>query len=285
MHFIRRPSPALLVASLALFGALGGTSFAEPLAARASALIGGGDVRDGSITGKDVKNGSLATADLARGSVAAKHLRPNAVTGRAVQDGTLTARDLAPGTLAAVSAAGPAGPAGEPGAAGAPGAAGPQGPAGPAGPAGPQGPAGPSGFVRALEIDAPFGPLSLPGFSGNTITTPAGCQTSPYTAQAGDVAILSVSGTGSPTASVNDVMYVNAMQKIGNGTWVSLNAANTDAAESLQDGTAYAAAQAVSPLQAGTVYRWGVGLASNNAVTISPGYCRGTVMIVREPAD
>ena len=138
------------------------------------------------------------------------------------------------------------------------------------------------GFETLLKS---FGPLSLPGFSGNTIVTPAACQTGPYTAQAGDVAILSTSGTGSPTASVNDVMYINAMQKIGSGNWLSVNAANTDAAESLQDGTAYAAAQAVSTLQAGAVYRWGVGVASNNAVTLSPGYCRGTVMIVREAAD
>jgi hypothetical protein len=59
----RRPSPAIVVALLALFVSLTGTAVATT-----SALITGRQVADGSLTGRDVKNKSLTPADF-RGSV------------------------------------------------------------------------------------------------------------------------------------------------------------------------------------------------------------------------
>jgi hypothetical protein len=156
-----------------------------------------------------------------------------------------------------------------------------QGPQGPQGPEGPAGPKGQTGVVKVLKIHGSFGPEALPGFSGNTVIDPAECQTVPYIAAAGDVAVGSVSATGSPTAPVNDVMYVAPLEKQGAGKPASLLPLDVDAAESLADGTAHVTAQAVSALQAGAVYRWSVGVASNTALTINPGYCAGTVMIVR----
>jgi hypothetical protein len=132
-----------------------------------------------------------------------------------------------------------------------------------------------------LKRTAALGLAALPGFNGNTVIDPAECQTVPYIAAAGDVAIVSVSATGSPTAAVNDVMYVAPLEKQDAGKPAALFPPNVDAAESLQDGTAHVTAQAVSALQAGAVYRWSVGVASNTALTVSPAYCAGTVMIVR----
>jgi hypothetical protein len=91
-------SPSLIVASIALLVALGGTSLAA------------------------------VSVILPANSVGTKQLKNNAVTSAKVKDGSLKAIDLAPGVLAAspgVGAAGPAGPAGAPGAAGPTGATGP----------------------------------------------------------------------------------------------------------------------------------------------------------------
>jgi hypothetical protein len=58
---LRRVSPAMIVAMLALLVALTGTSVAAT-----SALITGKNIKNGSITGMDVKNKSIGVADLAR---------------------------------------------------------------------------------------------------------------------------------------------------------------------------------------------------------------------------
>ena len=87
---------ANVVASIALFAALGGSSYA-------ALSVTGAQVRDGSLTGRDVRSASL--------------------TGRDVRDQSLLARDFKTGQL-------PAGPKGDPGPQGPkgdPGLPGPQG--------------------------------------------------------------------------------------------------------------------------------------------------------------
>jgi hypothetical protein len=101
MRYIKNlsPSPALIVALVALMAALGGTAIARTL-----------------VTGKDIAN--------------------DAITSRHVKDGSLTSADLSPRMRAAMNSrasqptAGPQGPAGPKG---------PQGPAGPQGPKGQDG--------------------------------------------------------------------------------------------------------------------------------------------------
>jgi hypothetical protein len=58
---LRRPSPALVVAVLALSVALGGTSYA-------AITVTGAQVKDGSITTRDIRDRSLRTEDFARGA-------------------------------------------------------------------------------------------------------------------------------------------------------------------------------------------------------------------------
>jgi hypothetical protein len=110
----RRLSYANVVASLALFIALGGTSYA--------ALT---------ITSKNVKNGTLTSADL----------KNNSVKGVDVANGSLLAQDFKAGQLPQ-GAQGPQGPQGPQG------ADGPQGPKGDAGPRGETGPAGATNITK-----------------------------------------------------------------------------------------------------------------------------------------
>lgn len=102
---LSKPSPAFVVATAALFVALGGTSYAV-------SQISGGDVKNGSLTGSDIANGSL--------------------TGSDVKNGSLTARDFSAGTLLK----GDKGAKGDKGEQGVPGTNGTNGAQGPAGPAG-----------------------------------------------------------------------------------------------------------------------------------------------------
>jgi hypothetical protein len=100
---IQRPSPALVVASLALFVALGGVGYA-------AATIGTADIKNSAVTGEKIKNRTITKKDINRKTV--KSLRGSK------------------------GETGPAGPAG------AIGPDGPIGPQGPTGAEGPQGSAG-----------------------------------------------------------------------------------------------------------------------------------------------
>jgi hypothetical protein len=102
----RTPKYANVTATLALFVALGGTSYA-------AATISGSDVRNGSLSGADIKNESLKSRDVDNGSL----------TGSDLKNGSLLAADFKAGQL-------PAGPQGLPGPQGPQGIQGPQGPAG-----------------------------------------------------------------------------------------------------------------------------------------------------------
>ncbi len=114
---IRRPSPAMVVACLALLVALGGTSVAA-VSQLAANSVGPRQLQFGAVTNPKIRN--------------------NAITSAKVRNRSLLRADFAPGQL-------PAGPTG------------PQGPAGPAGPAGAPGPAGAIGAitVRTQSVTIP----------------------------------------------------------------------------------------------------------------------------------
>jgi hypothetical protein len=90
---LRRPSPALVIACLALGVALAGTSYATVL---------------------QVPRSSVGTPQLRTGAVTTSKIRANAVTGAKVRNRSLRRADFAPGQLPA-GPTGPAGPAGPPG--------------------------------------------------------------------------------------------------------------------------------------------------------------------------
>lgn len=90
---LRRPSPAMVVACVALVVALGGTSYATVL---------------------QVPRASVGPAQLKTNAVTAKKIAPNAVSAAKVRNGSLLKADFAPGQLPA-GPTGPQGPAGSPG--------------------------------------------------------------------------------------------------------------------------------------------------------------------------
>jgi hypothetical protein len=126
---MKRNTPALLIACLALFLAAGGPAAAVNAADAASRLITGKQIKNNSIDSKDVRNGSLLLKDFKRGELT-----------RAL----------------------PASQA-EPGGKGDTGAAGPQGPAGPQGERGPQGEKGETGDQGIQGIPGQKGDKGEPG--------------------------------------------------------------------------------------------------------------------------
>jgi hypothetical protein len=78
-----RPSPAMVVASLALFVALGGVGYAAINLPR------------GSVTAKHLAAGSVKKSEVARNAVGRRELASSAVTSGDVANGTLRAADLA----------------------------------------------------------------------------------------------------------------------------------------------------------------------------------------------
>ena len=143
-RLVARISDANVMATLALFFALGGTAVA-------SKWITGADIRDGSITGVDVKDRSLSDSKLARNSITGKLVRNRSLTGADIRDGSLRAGDFNQIDLQQLR-----GPQGEPGAPGIRGVQGAQGPKGDKGDPG-------SSDIARLSTTAPDMPNFQPG--------------------------------------------------------------------------------------------------------------------------
>lgn len=127
-------TPSLVVSSIALIVALGGTTYA--ITALPANSVGTKQIRAEAVTGKKIAKGAVGSEQIA--------------------DGSVRATDLAPGVISqgGVGAQGPAGPAG------------PAGPIGPTGAAGSQGAVGPTeGHVKAYRFNptpavTPLGPTA-----------------------------------------------------------------------------------------------------------------------------
>ena len=114
---IHRPSPALVVAGIALLFALGGTGYATVLNVPKNS-VGPAQIQANAVTNPKIKNSAVDNSKIAN----------NAVTSVKVLNGSLLAADFAEGQI-------------------------PAGPQGPAGPAGPSGPSGISGW-QVVEVDS-----------------------------------------------------------------------------------------------------------------------------------
>lgn len=113
-----RPSPALLIACLALFMTLGGTAFAVGVAknsVRSAQIVDGTvrtmDLRDDSVNApkiapdavgsEEIAENAVASPEVAADSLAAADLGAASVASSEVADNTLTANDLGPDSVAA----------------------------------------------------------------------------------------------------------------------------------------------------------------------------------------
>ena len=86
-----RPSPAMVVACIALIVALGGTGYAAT------------QLPPKSVGQKQLRNGAVGNLQLRDGSVTAGKLHKDAVTSDAIRNGGVKAADLAKGILPAAA--------------------------------------------------------------------------------------------------------------------------------------------------------------------------------------
>ena len=94
---LRRPSPAFVIALLALFVAVGGP-------AEAAKLINGQRIKRGTITAKQVKNRSLGVSDLSRGARTSLRATPSRSVGTSqLKEGSVGPVQLAPGSVTAAA--------------------------------------------------------------------------------------------------------------------------------------------------------------------------------------
>ena len=85
-----RPSPALVIACISLFVALGGVGYAAAT---------------GSIDGREIKNNSVASKDIKNSSVAGTDVKTSGLTGSDVKADSLTGSDIAETGLGKVPSA------------------------------------------------------------------------------------------------------------------------------------------------------------------------------------
>ncbi|MEX2646710.1 MAG: hypothetical protein WD249_10645 [Gaiellaceae bacterium] len=125
MRKLKLPSPAMVVACIALAVALSGASYAAVKLPRNS--VGTQHLKNGAVSTAKLKNGAVTAAKLRANAVGAAKLAANSVDGSKlaansvdsskvvdnsigsadIADGAIAAGDLAPGTLPASSAPGP----------------------------------------------------------------------------------------------------------------------------------------------------------------------------------
>src|SRR4051812_6096666 len=80
----RRPSPAMVVALLALFVALGGVSYG---------------VATGAIDSREIKNNTVRTKDIRNNDVRGKDIRNSTITGADIKTGTIKGTDIGSNSL------------------------------------------------------------------------------------------------------------------------------------------------------------------------------------------
>ena len=87
-----RPSPAMLVAVVALFVALGGVGYA-------ATTIGSEEIRNNSVQSVDVKNDDLLSRDIKDDTVRSRDITDGTVLSRDITDDTVLSRDITDGTV------------------------------------------------------------------------------------------------------------------------------------------------------------------------------------------
>jgi hypothetical protein len=96
----RLPSPALVIACVALFVSLGGVSYAV-----ATGSIDSREIKNNTIRSKDVRNNTLRTFDIRNNEVRGFDIRNSTIRGRDVAFNTLTGNDVSEASLGKVPSA------------------------------------------------------------------------------------------------------------------------------------------------------------------------------------
>jgi hypothetical protein len=82
--YLRRPSPAMAVAVIALVVGASSTAVAGSIA-----RIGSADIKDNSITTRDIRNNNIGTQDIRDGSLGSSDIGSNSLNGTDIDESTL----------------------------------------------------------------------------------------------------------------------------------------------------------------------------------------------------
>lgn len=91
----RRPSAAVIIASLALFMSLGGTSYA---AVKAN-TIGSKQLKNNSVTSAKIARNGVTASDIRAGVIDGTRIRAGSIGSQHILDGSIGAQDITPGTV------------------------------------------------------------------------------------------------------------------------------------------------------------------------------------------
>ncbi len=92
-----RPSPALVVALIALFVSLGGVSYGV-----ATGYIDSREIRNNTVASGDIRNNDIRTKDLRNNEIRGIDIRNSTVQGRDIALATVTGQDVRESTLSEV---------------------------------------------------------------------------------------------------------------------------------------------------------------------------------------
>ncbi len=95
----RRPSPAFVLASIALLVALGGTSVAAVQATVPKNGVGSAQLKENAVTSAKIKNAAVTSAKLASNAVTSAKLANNAVTSAKLASNAVTSAKIAAGAV------------------------------------------------------------------------------------------------------------------------------------------------------------------------------------------
>jgi hypothetical protein len=98
--FRRRPSPAMVIALVALFVSLSGVSYGV-----ATGFIDSREIKNNDVRSRDIRNNEVRTRDLRNNEIRGIDIRNSTVRGRDVGLNTLTGDDVNEGTLGKVPSA------------------------------------------------------------------------------------------------------------------------------------------------------------------------------------
>jgi hypothetical protein len=93
---LRRPSPAVVLAGLALVVAVVGTASAAP---KTTVIVRKGEIAKGAVTAKTLADGAVHPKALAGGAVGAAAIKPGAVGSSALAPDSVSAPAIAPGAV------------------------------------------------------------------------------------------------------------------------------------------------------------------------------------------
>jgi hypothetical protein len=103
------PSPAMIVALVALVMSLGGSAYATLMSGESSPPIPGESIENNSVTGKEIKNNSVTSDEIKNNSLTGKDVRRRSLRGRDLHKNSVGARAIRERALKTVPSARSAG--------------------------------------------------------------------------------------------------------------------------------------------------------------------------------